>query len=362
LVCHSGCRPHLVAHGLLYVGANDDHLYALDIADGSERWRFPVGTGAEYTLAPSPAYAGGAVYFASASSESGEGLYAVDAFTGEEVWHFEPDQPGLFTPAVADGVAYVGGDGGDVCAVDTGSGERRWKTTVSSAWSAPAVTGDSVFVQTMDGVLACLNRENGELRWEVETAASWSSPVIVGELAYIGSGGLWFEMGLYAVDRATGDQRWHMRVDGVTAPVAVSGNVVVVGTDEGAVCAISGSTADAVSRGTNGEGTFLTRIVFATEVDESNMPVDPADAFPVQTSQLKASFSFVGMQYEAAREVIWMLDDEPILARNESWVQGSSGRLAENIIANEGNLPAGRYELELRVNGTPTRRGTAVVG
>ncbi len=167
-------------------------------------------------------------------------MYAVDVLTGEEVWHFVPDEPGLFTPAIADGIAYLGGDGGDVYAVDIESGERRWKTTVSSAWSALAVTGDSIFVQTMDGILACLNRERGELQWQVETAASWSSPVIAGELAYIGSCGLWFETGLYALDRATGDQRWHMRVDGVTAPVAVSDNVIVVGIDEGAVCAISG--------------------------------------------------------------------------------------------------------------------------
>lgn len=263
----------------------------------------------------------------------------MDAFTGEKVWHFEPDQPGLFTPAVAVGVAYVGGDGGDVYAVDTGSGEQRWKTTVSSAWSAPTVTGESVFVQTMDGVLDCLERENGELRWEVETAATWCSPVIVGELAYVGTGGLWFEMGLYALNRATGDQRWHMRVDGVTAPVAVSGNVVVVGTDKGAVCAIRGSRTDALSRGTNGEGTFLTRIVFSTEVDESNRPLDPTSVFPVQTSQLKASFSFVGMQYEAAWEAVWMLDGEPILTRCDSWAHGSSGRLAESIFANEGTPP-----------------------
>lgn len=197
----------LVADGLLYVGANDDTVYALDIADGSERWRFRVGAGADYTFGPSPSYANGTVYLPSASSESDEGLYAVDALSGEEVWHFEPDEPGLFTPAIADGTAYVGGDGGDVYAIDVESGERRWKTRLSRAWSSPAVTGDSVFVQTSDGVLGCLVRENGEIRWEVETAASWCSPVIDGDLVYVGSSELWFEMGLYPLDREAGDQR-----------------------------------------------------------------------------------------------------------------------------------------------------------
>jgi hypothetical protein len=302
------------------------------------------------------------VYFGAAGSESDNGLYALDALSGDEVWHFEPDAPGLFTPAIGDDTLYVGGDGGDAHALDVATGEARWTSTVSSAWSTPAVADDAVFLQTIGGMLVCLDRESGDIRWEVTTPASWCSPVVAGDTVYVGSGGLWFEMGLYAFDTATGEQRWYMRTDGITAAVAVSGNVLLVASDDGAVCAIGGSDGDALERGTNGEGAFLTPLVFTTEIDEDGMPIDLADVFPVGISRLIASFDYVGLKYEAAWEAVWTLDGEHLTSRPDSWAQGSSGRATEQISANEGSLPVGRYGLELRVDGTPIRRGEAVIG
>jgi hypothetical protein len=336
-------------------------LYALDIADGVERWRFSVGEGASYTLGPSAAVRDGTVYFASASAESEQGLFALDAATGNEIWRFEPVKPGLFTPAVVDDTLYIGGEGGDVYAIDTASGEQRWKAVVSSAWSAPAVADDAVFVQTMADTLACLDRETGEVRWEVANPASWCAPVVAGDTVYVGADGLWFEMGLYAFDRATGEQRWHMRTDGIIAPVAISGNVLLVATDGGAVCAVGGSDGDALERGTNGEGAFLTPLVFSTEVDEYSLPVDPGDVLPEGTTRLVAGFDHVGLKYEAAWEAVWTLDGELLATRTDVW-QGASERMTEEISANEGALPLGRYALELRVDGVAIRRGEVMIG
>ena len=106
----------------------------------------------------------------------------------------EPDTPGLYTPAVVEGVVYVGGDGGDVYALDAASGEERWKTTVGRTWSTPAVADGDVYVQTMDGVLACLDRESGDVRWHSSTPASWCSPVVAGDLVHVAADELWFEM------------------------------------------------------------------------------------------------------------------------------------------------------------------------
>ena len=351
----------LVADDVLYVAAKDDHLYALDVADGRERWRFSVGEGTDYTLGPSPAFADGLVLLGNASETSDRGLYAIDAASGEERWRFEPDEPGLYTPALVDGLVYVAGDGGDVYALDAASGQERWKSTVGETWSTPAVAEDAVLVQTMDGLLVCLDRQSGEARWQADSGASWCSPVVAGDVAYVGNGGMWFEQGVHAFDVATGEERWYMRVASVTGAVAISGNVLVVADDEGAVCAIGGSDSDAVERGTDGNGAFLTRIAFSTEVDEWNVPIDPADAFPEGTSVLLASFDHVGIKYEAAWEVIWTLDGEPLATRSDAW-QGGTGRVLERISANEGSLAPGRYGLELRLDGIPVRRGEAVIG
>lgn len=351
----------LVVDGLLAIGADDDQLHVHDVADGAERWRFAAGQGADYTLGPSPAYADGLLFYANASEKADTGLFAIDAASGEQRWHMEPDTPGLYTPAVVEGVVYVGGDGGDVYALDAASGEERWKTTVGRTWSTPAVADGDVYVQTMDGVLACLDRESGDVRWHSSTPASWCSPVVAGDLVHVAADELWFEMGLYAFDRTTGAQRWYMRTSGSMAPVAVSGNVLVIHASDGTLCGVGGSNGDAVSRGTDGNGAFLTRLVFSTEVDENSVPVDPDERFDEGISRLVASFDHVGLKYEAPWEADWTLDGESIYTFSGTW-DGSSDRAWVDIAANSGALPVGQYGLELRFDGIPVRRGEVTIG
>ena len=53
----------LVVDDTPYIGANDDVLYALDIAVVGERWRFAVGEGSDYTWGPSPSFADDVIFF-----------------------------------------------------------------------------------------------------------------------------------------------------------------------------------------------------------------------------------------------------------------------------------------------------------
>lgn len=101
-----------VADGHVYVGTgaagstgDAGHLYALDAAKGTERWRFVAGE----KILSSPAIAGETLYVGSADSH----LYALDATTGEKGWEFDTggDAP-IFdgvdsSPAVVDGTVYV---------------------------------------------------------------------------------------------------------------------------------------------------------------------------------------------------------------------------------------------------------------
>jgi outer membrane protein assembly factor BamB len=353
----------LVIDGTLYIGANDDALYALDITDGRERWRFEVGEGSDYTWGPSPSFADGVIFFPCASAKGDTGLFAIDVASGEDVWQFEPDAPGLFTPAVVGGTLYLGGNGGDVYALDIAIGEARWKTTLSSIWSTPAVTSDLVIVQTMSGMLAGLDRASGEPRWSVETGASWSSPVVAGDTAYVVNNGLAFEAGLYAVNVRDGSLRWHLKgIGGGSASVAVSGEVLVVATDDGVVYGVTGSDAEAVDRGTDGADVFLTPLSFTPDEDEQRTVFGPEATLPAGTAKVSAGYGYAGMEEGAAWEAVWTLDGEPLFTRPDTWTRGSSGQLFENLFANEGSLPTGRYVLELRVNGTPVRRGEVVIG
>ena len=58
-----------MAGAVVYVGSDDQHLYALDAATGAKRWSFGTGGGLE----AAPTVAGGAVYVGSKDGS----LYAV---------------------------------------------------------------------------------------------------------------------------------------------------------------------------------------------------------------------------------------------------------------------------------------------
>jgi len=47
--------------GIVYIGSDDNHVYALDAAAGEERWRFEAGD----RVFSSPAVVGGVVYIGS---------------------------------------------------------------------------------------------------------------------------------------------------------------------------------------------------------------------------------------------------------------------------------------------------------
>jgi outer membrane protein assembly factor BamB len=102
-------------------------LYALDATTGEERWRFQTGD----TVWSSPAVANGVVYVGSFDGN----LYALDAATGQERWRLrivEDATPGedsrdsesrewIFpSPAVVDGVVYIGSGDGYLYAITEG--------------------------------------------------------------------------------------------------------------------------------------------------------------------------------------------------------------------------------------------------
>src|SRR5580698_2915072 len=71
---HTGGRvisSPAVAGGVAYVGSTDGHLYAVDMATGTQRWTFASGS----RITSSPAVDGGGVFF---SSYDGN-VYRVDA-------------------------------------------------------------------------------------------------------------------------------------------------------------------------------------------------------------------------------------------------------------------------------------------
>lgn len=138
------------------------------------KWSAPLG----FSVESSPAIAGGFVY---ATSLPGV-LVKLDLLDGAEAWRYQPgaaeaaagefeeDRFGESSPAVADGTVFVGDLMGVLHAVDTETGEDRWRfATGAEIKSSPVVAGDLVLVGSYDEYFYGVDRTTGKVRWSVQT-------------------------------------------------------------------------------------------------------------------------------------------------------------------------------------------------
>ncbi len=156
---------------------NRDNVAKLGLA-----WFFdlPGGRGQEAT----PLVVDGVMYTTSAWSH----VFALDAATGEELWHFDPQ------------VAKATAAKGCCDAVNRGA----------------AYSENKVFVGTLDGQLIALNAESGKLIWSTTTVDQTKqytitgAPRVIDSKVFIGNGGAEFGVRGYisAYDARTGELLW----------------------------------------------------------------------------------------------------------------------------------------------------------
>jgi len=108
-------------------------------------------------------------------------VYALNATTGALLWSYETNGEVESSPVVANGVVYVGSDDGNVYALNATTGALVWSyTTAGVVYSSPAVANGLVYVgwyASSGGVIA-LNANNGALVWSYPTGAVYSSPAV----------------------------------------------------------------------------------------------------------------------------------------------------------------------------------------
>jgi outer membrane protein assembly factor BamB len=96
----------------------------------------------------SPAVANGVVYVGSYDSS----VYALKAYTGAKVWSY-PTGGGISSPAVANGVVYVGAND-SIDALNAATGALLWSYSTGKAVnSSPAVVNGAVYVGSWNGKL-----------------------------------------------------------------------------------------------------------------------------------------------------------------------------------------------------------------
>ncbi|MFQ6019828.1 MAG: PQQ-binding-like beta-propeller repeat protein [Dehalococcoidia bacterium] len=187
----------------VFAGSDDGNLYAIDARSGREKDRFDAG---DSIWAP-PLFDQGIVYVATL----GDKLFALDAKTLDEIWDkpFEAEAGLVSTPVLADEeTLLVGGLDRQLYAVDAGSGREKWSFKADNwFWTQPLVDGGVVYAGSLDKKLYALDLASGDpvskFEFEAESPIRAAPIILDGVLVVADRSG-----NLYGRDPATGDLVW----------------------------------------------------------------------------------------------------------------------------------------------------------
>jgi outer membrane protein assembly factor BamB len=186
-------------------------------------WQFLAGA----EIYSSPAVANGVVYVGSADGK----VYALNANTRTQLSSFTTGNAVLSQPAVANGVVYVGSDDKNVYALNASTGVKLWSAFVGGNVFSTTVANGVVYVGSSDSNVYALNASTGAALWSFATRdAVISSPAVANGVVYVGSR----DNFVYALNAITGAKLWSFATGGdVISSPAVANGVVYVGSLDG---------------------------------------------------------------------------------------------------------------------------------
>lgn len=185
---------------LVWLIKADDHLAALALTDGQERFQRPISSRTSESLV----LADGIIYLGDPDGT----LSALNATDGSLLWQAATESRGYYNAAiVANGLVYLDAP---LTAFDAKTGEVRWRATRTTDGYTPFVFGDALYVLGYPDTetLYALDAITGREKW---------SFTIPGVVTFRGTAWLTadqttlFALGendIYALDMATGAVKW----------------------------------------------------------------------------------------------------------------------------------------------------------
>jgi outer membrane protein assembly factor BamB len=190
----------------------------------------------------SPAVVNGIVFVGSYDNST----YALNAVTGTLVWKYPTRGGVVSSPAVAGGVVYVGSVDHNVYALNATTGTPMWNyKTGDCVESSPVVANGRVYVGSGYTIYA-LNAATGTLSWKY-TPVDWinepidfvySSPAVVGGTVYVSG----YYSNVYALNAATGALVWEYPIGCMSSSPAVANGVVYLNSLDNNVYALNAAT------------------------------------------------------------------------------------------------------------------------
>lgn len=222
-----------VEAGILYVGAYDNNLYALDAKTGQFIWKYATEGG----IASSPCVWQDMVFVGSEDRV----FYAINARMGSLVWTCPTGERIRSSPRVEYNQVFFGSDDGHLYAVSARSGRVTWKfQSLGPIRSSPAISNDVVYIGSDDGHLYALDIQNGNMKWKYRTNRRvTSSPAVAEELVFVGS----MDWNVYALDARSGWAVWRYRTNNavISSPTIREG-CLYIGSVDGHLYAIEAKT------------------------------------------------------------------------------------------------------------------------
>jgi outer membrane protein assembly factor BamB len=206
---HTEGAPAVVGNTVLFP-AGDDGLFAVDAATGKQLWQFPGGKDRGIHIDAAPAVRGNRVYV-------GSGLYSfvavcLDTNTGQELWRRDLKLRAFGAPLVLGRFVYYG----------VGTGNMGADT-----FNYPEEGSEKEKLDQPAGAVVCLDAETGQEVWRAELPRS-AHPGLAGDAFSVYAASR--DGYLYAFDRTTGKLRWRTGIGGAitsSPAVATSGGMPV---------------------------------------------------------------------------------------------------------------------------------------
>ncbi len=282
-----------VASGnLLYVAADNGHLFAIDTGTGVTQWEY-IADGA---LISSPTIYGSNVYFASINGT----VYSIDKSTGPSGtanWSYKPERQGdtavykntpdsslvfalrgnttpcasfYSSPSIAPPYLYIGSvaDSNMYCILLTPPGSptpsvgvERWRyKTRGGIFSSPAAYNGTCIFGGSDFRVYCLDTNINPMMKIIVPARRWidsahssiySSPYVANQVVYIGS----HDYNVYALNIINGGVKWSFATKGLvkSSPISYNGRLYVGSYDKSLYAIDTGTGTLKWSKNVNGQ-------------------------------------------------------------------------------------------------------------
>jgi len=219
----------VVAGGMLFFGALDGAVYALNADNGQLIWRFET----KNEIVAEPLLNNGVIYILNAANA----LFALEASSGKQLWVYNRQETsskmtvrGSSRPTYHQGILYAGFSDGNLVALNAQTGSAQWEVFLNKNArfkdidASPFVDGDQIYVNSYDDKLYCLSKSAGTILWRSDFGGA-TAPIVSGDkLFYSSSKGY-----LISVAKSDGKLLWKKETSlGVfTEPVLYKGNIVV---------------------------------------------------------------------------------------------------------------------------------------